>query len=41
LREALYRRDSYLVDIRDDPALQPLVEHELFKELVETLETKS
>lgn len=39
LKEALYRRDSYLVDIRSDPALQPLVEHELFKELVESLET--
>jgi|TARA_B100000446_G_scaffold187767_1_gene218330 tetratricopeptide (TPR) repeat protein len=41
LREALSRRDSYLVDIKDDPALQPLVEHELFKELVETLEIQS
>ena len=39
LKEALHRRDSYLVDIRSDPALQPLVEHELFKELVESLET--
>lgn len=39
LKEALYRRDSYLVDIRSDPALQTLVEHELFKELVESLET--
>jgi tetratricopeptide (TPR) repeat protein len=38
LREALSRRDSYLVDIKDDLALKPLVEHELFKELVETLE---
>ena len=41
LREALYRRDSYLVDIKDDPALQPLVEHDLFKELVATLETQT
>jgi tetratricopeptide (TPR) repeat protein len=39
LKEALHRRDSYLVDIRSDLALQPLVEHELFKELVESLET--
>ena len=41
LREALSRRDSYLVDIKDDLALQPLVEHELFKELVETLEIQT
>ncbi|MFT4908514.1 MAG: tetratricopeptide (TPR) repeat protein [Oleispira sp.] len=33
LREAL-SRDSYLDDIKTDPALQPLVEHDLFKELI-------
>jgi len=41
LKEALNRRDSYLVDIKDDLALQPLVEHELFKELVATFEIQS
>lgn len=41
LREALNRRDSYLVDIKADPALQPLVENELFEELVSSLEVKS
>ena len=35
LREAL-SRDSYLDDIKSDPALQPLVEHDLFKELIAT-----
>ncbi|CCK77284.1 conserved hypothetical protein [Oleispira antarctica RB-8] len=33
LKEAL-SRDSYLDDIKADPALQPLVEHDLFKELI-------
>lgn len=33
LREAL-SRDSYLDDIKADPALQPLVEHDLFKDLI-------
>ena len=33
LNEALTRRDSYLEDIKADPALQPLVKHALFKEL--------
>ena len=33
LKEAL-SRDSYLDDIKADPALQPLVEHDLFKELL-------
>ena len=33
LREAL-SRDSYLDDIKSDPALKPLVEHDLFKELI-------
>lgn len=41
LKEALNRRDSYLIDIKDDAALQPLVEHELFKELVATFEIQS
>ena len=41
LKEALNRRDSYLVDIKADPALQPLVEHDLFKDLVSSLEVKS
>lgn len=35
LREAL-SRDSYLDDIKADPALKPLVEHDLFKELIAT-----
>jgi tetratricopeptide (TPR) repeat protein len=34
LQEALNRRDSYLEDIKADPALQPLVQHHLFKELI-------
>jgi hypothetical protein len=33
LKEAL-NRDSYLDDMKEDPALQPLVEHDLFKELI-------
>ena len=33
LKEAL-SRDSYLDDIKTDPALQPLVEHDLFKDLI-------
>jgi tetratricopeptide (TPR) repeat protein len=33
LAEALNRRDSYLEDIREDPALQPLVNDQVFKEL--------
>jgi tetratricopeptide (TPR) repeat protein len=38
LKEALSRRNSYLEDIKVDPALQPLVQHDLFKELVAALE---
>lgn len=38
LKEALSRRNSYLEDIKVDPALQPLVQHHLFEEMVETLE---
>jgi tetratricopeptide (TPR) repeat protein len=37
LKEAL-SRDSYLDDIKADPALQPLVEHDLFKELIATID---
>ncbi|MFT5118005.1 MAG: tetratricopeptide (TPR) repeat protein, partial [Kiritimatiellia bacterium] len=33
LTEAVIRRDSYLEDIRNDPALQPLVSNEVFQEL--------
>jgi tetratricopeptide (TPR) repeat protein len=33
LAEALNRRDSYLEEIREDPALQPLVNDEIFKQL--------
>ncbi len=33
LVEAINRRDSYLEEIREDPALQPLVNDEVFKEL--------
>jgi len=33
LTEALNRRESYLESIQDDPALQALVNHELFNEL--------
>jgi tetratricopeptide (TPR) repeat protein len=33
LTEAVIRRDSYLEDIRNDPALQPLVINEVFQEL--------
>jgi tetratricopeptide (TPR) repeat protein len=40
LKEAL-SRDSYLDDIKADPALQPLVEHELFQELIATADPKS
>jgi tetratricopeptide (TPR) repeat protein len=40
LREAL-SRDSYLDDIKTDPALQPLVEHDLFKELIATVDAKN
>ena len=41
LKEALNRRDSYLADIKTDPALEALVKHELFKDLVSTLEASS
>lgn len=37
LAEAIRRRDSYLDDIREDPALQPLVKHEIFNKLSELL----
>jgi tetratricopeptide (TPR) repeat protein len=37
LKEAL-SRDSYLDDIKTDPALQPLVEHDLFKEFIATVD---
>jgi tetratricopeptide (TPR) repeat protein len=40
LKEAL-SRDSYLDDIKADPALQPLVEHELFKELIATIDVNN
>lgn len=33
LAEAIKRRESYLEDIREDPALKPLVNDEVFKEL--------
>jgi tetratricopeptide (TPR) repeat protein len=33
LAEAIRRRDSYLDDIREDPALQPLVKHDIFGKL--------
>ncbi|MGK0440308.1 MAG: tetratricopeptide (TPR) repeat protein [Pseudohongiellaceae bacterium] len=33
LAKALSRRESYLDEIREDPALQPLVNHEVFNEL--------
>lgn len=41
LKEALSRSDSYLEDIKADTALQPLVKHELFKELAPMIEVKS
>ena len=37
LVEAINRRESYLEDIRNDPALQPLVNHDVFKELHDLL----
>jgi tetratricopeptide (TPR) repeat protein len=40
LKEAL-SRDSYLDDIKADPALQPLVEHELFQELIATVDVNN
>jgi cytochrome c-type biogenesis protein CcmH/NrfG len=40
LKEALSRRDSYLEDIKADSALEPLVNHELFAELITTVEVK-
>ena len=39
LREAL-SRDSYLDDIKSDPALKPLVEHELFKEFITSIDVQ-
>jgi tetratricopeptide (TPR) repeat protein len=39
LKEAL-SRDSYLDDIKADPALQPLVEHDLFKDFIATVDVK-
>lgn len=39
LKEAL-SRDSYLDNIKTDPALQPLVEHDLFKDLIATVDVK-
>lgn len=38
LKEAISRRNSYIEDIKVDPALQPLVKHQLFDEMVATLE---
>ncbi|MFT6154344.1 MAG: tetratricopeptide (TPR) repeat protein [Crocinitomicaceae bacterium] len=40
LKEALNRRDSYLEDIKEDPALTALVSHELFRDFSLELETK-
>lgn len=37
LVEAINRRESYLEDIRNDPALQPLVNHDVFKDLHDLL----
>jgi tetratricopeptide (TPR) repeat protein len=38
LAKALDRRDGYLEEIREDPALQPLVNNEIFKELTNLMD---
>ena len=38
LSEALHRRESYQEDIREDPALQPLINHEVFGELADLID---
>ena len=38
LAEALNRRESYLEDIRSDPALQPLVKHQVFNDLADLMD---
>jgi len=40
LKEAL-SRDSYLDDIKADPALQPLVDHDLFQDLIATVDVNN
>jgi tetratricopeptide (TPR) repeat protein len=41
LKEALSRRDSYLEEIKSDPALEPLVNHDIFNELSAVIEVKA
>ena len=38
LSEALHRRESYQEDIREDPALQPLINHQVFSELADLID---
>ena len=40
LKEAVSRRDSYLQEVREDPALQPLVNDDAFKELANLIDKK-